>query len=111
MDPRQSVVLATMLSVGLFFLAGDEATRKTRNGIARLQGKKPSDPSRSESGPKFTVQRAAGWAAVFLLFIILADVPATSELGSAFAWLLFVSMFLAFGADAFANVNQILEAK
>lgn len=55
-----------------------------------------------------TVPVAAGWAMMFLFLIILTDVPATSDLGVAFAWLILLSIALAYGADAFDNIGSVL---
>lgn len=106
MDPRQSVVLATLIGFSVFWLAGDKAANQTANGIARLSGR-PTTQSVNESGPKLTVQRAAGWAGTFIFLVVLADIPSTSEVGASLAWLFALGILLAFGPDAFANVSRI----
>lgn len=106
MDPRQSVVLATMLGFLTFWLAGDKAANQTANGIARLSGQ-PTTARATNTGPSLTVQRAVGWAGTFLFLVILADIPTTSEIGAALAWLLFLGIVFAFGPDAFANILRV----
>jgi len=108
MDARQTVVFSVLLSVLTFWLAGDEATRKTTNGLNRLRGASPVAATSDASGPNMTVTRAAGWGAIFVMLIIASD--AVPELGASFAVLLLISTLLAFGPDAFANIEKVLNA-
>lgn len=107
MDARQTVVFSVLVSVLVFWMAGDEAARRTTRGLDRLRGVRSTAPSSSSaSGPNITVTRAAGWGAVFVILIVASDVA--PELGSSFAVLLLITTLLAFGPDAFANVEKVL---
>ena len=105
---RNSVILTTLLAFGIFWLAGTEAQRKTRNALRRISGKGTVDTGGKSSGPDMTVSVAFGWAVIFLTLIILTDIDATQELGVAFGWLFFISVAIAYGADAFGNVTTVL---
>lgn len=111
MNPTQAVILAQLLSFGIFWLAGDEAKRKTQNGLNRLRGKPGAAAPAHASGPTMTVGVAAGWAVLFLTLIVFTDIEPTAELSAAFAWLLLLSIALAYGADAFGNIAAVLNAQ
>lgn len=108
MSPTQSVVYTTLVSMFIFLMAGDNARVKTSNAIGRLSGKAPAAHQATETGPRAGVSVMVGWATVFLILIALTDVPTTAQLGSSFGWLLLLSIFLAFGADAFHNISAIV---
>lgn len=48
---------------------------------------------------------------MFIFLIVLADVPATSDVGVGFAWLIFVTVALLYGTDAFRNITKVVAAK
>lgn len=108
MSPTQSVVLTQLLAFALFWGAGDEAKRKTGNGLRRLQGKPIVRAPAKSTGPTMTVPVAAGWGMMFLMLVVLTDIEATAELSVAFAWLILISIALAYGADAFRNFSAVL---
>ncbi len=110
MNPIQHVILAQLLAFILFALGGPDGTVRVTNGIRRLQGQEPK-PRPTRSDPKLGVTSAAGWAVMFLFLIVLADVPATSDIGIGFAWLIAFVVFLLYGQDAFRNITSIANAK
>jgi len=94
MNSRQAVIIAMFMSVGVFVLANANTTRVTG---------KPSVDNFSYITP-----RAAGaWAGLFLVFVLLTDMPATQPIGAGFAWLFFLSVLYKYGADAFAYVTAV----
>lgn len=108
MSPTQTIVLTQLLAFVLFWGAGDEAKRKTGNGLRRLQNKPiVAAPSKS-NGPTMTVPVAAGWAVMFLTLIVFTDIEATAELSVAFGWLILISIALAYGTDAFRNFSAVI---
>lgn len=108
MNPTQSVILTQLLSFALFWLAGDEAKRKSTNGLRRLAGKPPTATPSKEAGPSMTVGVASGWAVMFVTLIVFTDIEATSSLAVAFGWLILISIALAYGEDAFKNVSTVI---
>lgn len=54
------------------------------------------------------MQRIAAGVVVFLSLTILADLPATSELAVAFAYLILLSAALTVGPVAFARVSSLV---
>lgn len=50
-----------------------------------------------------------GWAVVSLFLIAAADIEATAELASAFAWLIFVAVLLLYGPSALATLSTLTE--
>ena len=48
-----------------------------------------------------------GWGAIFVALIGLADFPATANLAASFAWLIFISVLLLYGPQAFANLSSL----
>lgn len=108
MNPTQSVVMSTLLSFIVFLMAGNDATTRVQNGIAGLsRGTVKPRPKPKSGEPTFTPAMMTGWAVLFLMLIAAADVPATAPLASGFGWLIFISIALAFGPDAFANLTKI----
>jgi hypothetical protein len=97
-DPRQQVVLATLLSFTVFVSAGPRA-------LNRVQGKVSGTSDKSDSG--WTAKNAFGFAVLFTFLIIGADVPATADLSIAFAWLILLSVLMLFGPVAFKNLSGI----
>lgn len=111
MNPTQSVILSQLLAFALFWLAGDEAKRGTTNAVRRLRGQSAKGATSADRGPQMTVQVAAGWAFLFLTLIVFTDIEATAPLSVAFAWLILISIALAYGADAFNNLGAVFAPK
>lgn len=108
MNPTQAVILTQLLSFTLFWLAGDQARTKTANGLRRLRGQPALPGPTTPSGPTMTVSVASGWAVMFLTLIVFTDIEATAPLAAAFAWLILISIALAYGEDAFNNITKLL---
>jgi len=93
-NSRQAVIIAMFMSVAVFMLANANTSRHTG---------KPSVDNFSYITP-----RAAGaWAGLFLVFVLMTDMPATQPIGAGFAWLFFLSVVYKYGTDAFAYVNAV----
>lgn len=119
----RTVILAMLISFGIFALAGNAAYVK----LSRLQGylaKTPSPASTTNattasvemgSGgagglPSFSVFSARsifGWMALSTMLLILSDFDATSELAKSFALLIMFTTLLTLGPDAFANIGKL----
>jgi hypothetical protein len=54
-----------------------------------------------------TIQRFMAWGVVAFSLIVLAEVPSTSQLAVAFAYLILVSVLLTVGPSAFANIQAM----
>jgi hypothetical protein len=52
-----------------------------------------------------------GWLVVGGFLIVLADLPATSELAVAFAYLMLIAAFLTGGQAAFDNITQLVSQR
>lgn len=64
----------------------------------------------TDSGKRvaLTVGRSViGWGVLSLFLIAGADIPATAELASAFAWLIFVAVLLLYGPSALATLSTL----
>lgn len=48
-----------------------------------------------------------GWGVLSLFLIAAADIEATAELASAFAWLIFVAVLLLYGPSALATLSTL----
>lgn len=48
-----------------------------------------------------------GWGVLSLFLIAGADIPATAELASAFAWLIFVAVLLLYGPAALETLSTL----
>ena len=48
-----------------------------------------------------------GWAVLSLFLVAAADIPATAELASAFAWLIFVAVLLLYGPSALGTLSTL----
>lgn len=44
------------------------------------------------------------WGVLFLFLIIMAEIPATGDLASAFTWLIVLTVLFAYGPAAFSNL-------
>ena len=91
----------------LIVLGGSQGTRKLRNGINATVGRPGTAPAATETGPVLSVEVFTGWAILFVTFITLADIDATSQLGVSFAWLLLLSIALMVGPDALNNIANM----
>jgi hypothetical protein len=54
------------------------------------------------------MQRVAAFAFVAFVLFTAADIPATSELAVAFAYLILLSAAFAVGPDAFARISSLV---
>lgn len=106
MNATQTVVYTQLLAFILFALGGPDGTQRVKNGVRRLQGKKPS-AAPAKSDPKLGIGTATGWAIMFLFLIVGADLPATSDIAIGFAWLILLVVALLYGTDAFRNITSI----
>jgi len=102
----RGVVYAMLVAFGIFMIAGDQGSRRLANGIARATGQPTSEPTPNEG--RLSPQNLFGWAVLFVILIALADIDSTAELASAFAFLIMVTVLLAFGPDAFNNITRML---
>lgn len=48
-----------------------------------------------------------GWGAIFVTLVALADFEATANLSASFAWLIFISVLLLYGPQAFTNLSTL----
>lgn len=94
MNSRQAVIIAMFMSVGVFLLANANTSRATG---------KPS----VDNFTYITPRAAGAWAGLFIVFVLLTDMPATQPIGAGFAWLFFLSVMYKYGADAFAYVTAV----
>lgn len=106
MNGSRGVVYALLVAFGVFVLSGAEGSRRLSNGIAKVTGGTTKAATAGESG--ITAQTLVGWAMLFIILIALADIEATGDLASAFAYLLLLTILLAFGPDAFDNLTRLL---
>lgn len=106
MTGPRGVVYAMLVAFGIFVLAGERGKRRLGNAVNATFGQptRQADPNEPTFGP----QVLAGWAVLFVIFIALADLDATAELATAFAFLLLLSIVLAFGPDMFNNLAAAL---
>jgi hypothetical protein len=102
----RGVVYAMLVAFGIFTLAGDQGSRRLANGIARATGQPTTDAAPNEG--RLSPQNLFGWAVLFVILIALADIDSTAALASAFAFLVMVTVLLAFGPDAFNNITRML---
>lgn len=65
-----------------------------------------NDPTKD--APILSAQSVLGWGVLYLMLIAAADIPATGKVSAAFAWLLFISILLMFGVDAFNGLTRLL---
>jgi hypothetical protein len=100
MDPRQQVVLAMIVALTTFVVAGPDA-------LGRVRGKLDRTADTSQSG--WTANNAFGWAVLFVFLIVMADIPATGELAASFAWLILLGILLLFGPLAATNVTRVFQ--
>jgi succinate-acetate transporter protein len=106
MSGPRGVVYAMLIAFGIFVLAGAQGSRRLENGLARVTGATAREPKPGE--PSIGPQALLGWAVLFVIFIALADLDATAELATAFAFLLLLTIVLAFGPDMFNNITRML---
>ncbi len=66
----------------------------------------PSDigPATSEQ----VIKAGFAWAVLFVLFIVVSDIPGVGDVAAAFAWLLLFSIFIIYGPEAFRNVRRLI---
>ncbi len=57
--------------------------------------------------PILSAQQVLGWGVLYLILIAGADIPATGKIAAAFSWLLFLSIMLFYGVDAFNNLSNL----
>lgn len=53
------------------------------------------------------VQAAFGWMALFVLLIVVSDIPGLGDLAAGFAWLLLLSILIIYGPAAFKNLTKL----
>lgn len=97
MGSTRQVLLATMVSMLIFLAAGG----KIETVVAKARGKKV--PQTKE----ITAETLFAWGFLFVTLMVVADIPATSKLGVAFAWLIFATTLMGFGPEAFANLSRL----
>jgi hypothetical protein len=102
------VVLASLIGLGLMIMAGAQGTAKLQNGINAVAGRRGRTDSNKVGITGLTPEVFVGWAVLFVMFIVLTDIPATEDIGTAFAWLLLLSIALTVGPDAFHNITNIV---
>lgn len=65
-------------------------------------------PNTEAARVSLTVGRSVlGWGILSLFLIAGADIPATAELASAFAWLIFVAVLLLYGPAALETLSTL----
>lgn len=57
------------------------------------------------------VQAIFGWMALFVMLIVVSDVPGLGELAAGFAWLLLLSIVIVYGPDALNNLTRTVNIK
>lgn len=53
------------------------------------------------------MQAVFGWMVLFVLLIVVSDVPGLGDLAAAFAWLLLLSILIIYGPAAFSNLTRL----
>lgn len=53
------------------------------------------------------LETGIAWAVVFMALIAMTDIPLTAEIAAAFAWLIFVSVAMLFGPQAFKSISDL----
>lgn len=99
MNSRQAVIVAMFMSVGVFLLANANASASI---VARVEGKPDT-----VDDTFITPRAAAAWATLFIVFVLLTDIPATQPVGAGFAWLFFLSILYKYGQAAFTTVTTM----
>lgn len=99
MSGARTVVIATTVSMLVFLAAGGRFERV----VAKLSGNQQAE---KEAAATTVGRTLVAWAALFVMLTILADFPATTQIASAFALLIMLTMILAYGVDAFENIAQ-----
>lgn len=80
------------------------------NVIATDTGGSAPSSVATDNGKRVTLtvgRSVIGWGVLSLFLIAGADVPATAELSSAFAWLIFVAVLLLYGPSALATLSTL----
>lgn len=54
------------------------------------------------------MQAVFGWMALFVMLIVVSDVPGLGDLAAGIAWLLLLSILIIYGPAAFANINRLV---
>lgn len=55
-----------------------------------------------------TTRSLAGWAVLMVVLVAMADIPATEELGVAFAYVFLLAVLMGYGPAAFAKLSSIM---
>lgn len=97
--PARSVILAMTLSALTFITAHGLAYVTDEAGIKRVD-----NPFPQLGG----IETFIAWGFILTVLIVLADIPATGELGAAFAWLFFLAVLFSYGGAAFANLLAMM---
>lgn len=66
-----------------------------------------SDSAGSATGGGLTFNAAIGWAVLFLILIVMTDVPATQNVALMFALLFLLSVALKYGPQAFNTITTV----
>jgi len=95
---NRDVVLAYTIALALF------GTAHGLQFVNEEQGKRLANPLPRLGGWNSLI----GWSALFLFLIIMSEIPATSQLGSSFAWLILLTVFFVYGTAAFQNLIALM---
>lgn len=98
LNRNRDVVLAYTIALAVFGIA--HGLQFVNEG----QGKRIANPLPKLGGWNSLI----GWSALFLFLIILAEIPATSQLGPAFAWLILLTIMFVYGTAAFTNLLALM---
>lgn len=65
------------------------------------------DPTSGPVVPGFATGNAIAWGILFLVFVVMTDIPPVAPIGAGLAWLLFVSVLLKYGPEAFGTIKTV----
>lgn len=99
MNPSRTVILG-MTIAGVVFVSAYGLQFATTE-----QGKRIKNPLPALGG----IEMFVAWGVLFLFLIIMAEIPATGDLASAFTWLIVLAMLFSYGPAAFQNLMALMK--
>ncbi len=90
-------------------MAATSGSSDTGGGTAG--GGTTAPPPADTSGALQVGRSLLGWGVIFLVLIGMADFDSTAPLATSFAWLIFLSVLLRYGQQAFGNISSLVGGK